>query len=222
MQQMKLPKLVIFDMDGLIFDTERLFMEKKAIILKKYGFEARESDYIQTIGLAGIQLSQKLEELYGSDYPAQEITDETRALVNAYMEQHGPDVKPGIPALLQRLAALKIPCVVASSTESPFVRHYLTLARLDGFFDFVIGGESVLRSKPNPDIFLLACEKAGVTPEDALVFEDSENGVRAAHAAHIPVICIPDLKQPAPEIRNLCFSVCRSAEDVVSLLASQK
>ena len=215
MQNMKLPKLVIFDMDGLIFDTERLFMEKKAIILEKYGFEARESDYLQTIGLAGIQLSQKLAELYGADYPAQEITDQTRALVNAYMEQHGPDVKPGIPALLQWLTTQGVPCVVASSTHSTFVQKYLKLAHLDSFFDCIIGGEAVSRSKPNPDIFLLACEKTGVKPEDALVFEDSENGVRAADAAHIPVICIPDLKQPSPEIRRLCFAVCECADEVI-------
>lgn len=215
---MNLPKLVIFDMDGLIFDTERLFMNKKAAVLEAYGYEAKESDYIQTVGLAGKQLNDKLFEIYGFDYPALEISHKTREIVNEHMEKNGPDVKPGIRELLKWLQTQKVKCCVASSTQSQYVKKYLKMANLDEYFDFVVGGEMVEHSKPNPDIFLLACERAKQSPENALVFEDSENGIRASYAAHIPVICVPDLKYPSEEIEKMCYGICKRADDAIEYL----
>ncbi len=214
----KLPKLMIFDMDGLLFDTERLFMNMKNKILREYGYPARQEDYVQTIGLSGNQLREKLEELYGSEYPADEISRKARAMVNTYLEEHDPDVKPGIRELLQWLREQEIPCCVASSTRHVYVEKYLQLADLDDCFSFVIGGEEVSRSKPAPDIFLDACKKAATRPEDAYVLEDSENGVRAASAAGIPVICIPDLVYPSPGVAEMAEAVVPSAGEVVGIL----
>lgn len=216
---MKLPKLTIFDMDGLIFDTERLFMTKKNIILEQYGYPAREEDYLLTIGLAGDQLQEKLIEIYGSEYPAADISRKTRDAVNRYMEEHGPDVKPGIETLLKWFQVHHIPCCVASSTQHEYVKKYLQLAGLDGYFSFIIGGEEVPCSKPEPDIFLTACDKAKISPADSLVLEDSENGIRAAFAAGIPVICIPDLKQPSPEIAEKTEAILVSADQVIPLFS---
>ncbi|MCD8156588.1 MAG: HAD family phosphatase, partial [Clostridiales bacterium] len=171
-------QLVIFDMDGLIFDTERLFMMKKNEILTEYGYPARQEDYVQTLGLSGSLLRDKLAELYGPDYPADEISAKTRAAVNTYMEENGPSVKPGVRKLLQWLVKRDIRCCVASSTRRSYAEKYLRLAGLEAYFSFAIGGEEVQRSKPEPDIFLLACERAGVRPGNALVLEDSENGIR--------------------------------------------
>lgn len=218
----KLPELMIFDMDGLIFDTERLFMMKKNEILTEYGYPARQEDYVQTIGLSGILLRDKLAELYGPDYPADEISAKTRAAVNTYMEENGPSVKPGVRKLLQWLTERNICCCVASSTRRVYVEKYLRMAGLEAYFSFVIGGEEAERSKPEPDIFLLACDRAGVRPGNALVLEDSENGIRAAAAAGIPVICIPDLKQPSPDLAGKAVAVLSSAEEVVPMLSGFK
>ncbi|MCD7865760.1 MAG: HAD family phosphatase [Clostridiales bacterium] len=256
---MKNPQLVIFDMDGLIFDTERLFMERKHEVLRQMGYPAREEDYVKTIGLSGILLREKLLEIYGPEYPAEEITRKTREAVDAYVETYGPDVKPGIEDLLQWLCGRGILCCVASSTVHVYVEKFLRRAKLDGYFrcdrqsvgdhadmccgeesalengipevnpkrDFcgadlcVVGGDEVVRSKPEPDIFLAACKRMNVRPEDALVLEDSENGVRAACAAQIPAICIPDLKQPSPEIVKMAAAVLPSAREVLMLLKEQ-
>lgn len=215
---MELRELVIFDMDGLIFDTERLFMDEKNKILAEYGYPAREEDYIQTIGLAGENLAAKLAELYGEDYPADEISAKTRENVTAYMEVHGPEVKPGIRQLLEWLRTKHIPCCVASSTLREHVEHYLALAGLSSYFSFVIGGAEVKRSKPAPDIFLACCTHYDTQPQQALVLEDSENGVLAAAAGGIPVLCIPDLKEPAPQIAQKAAAVLKSAEDVIAYL----
>ncbi|MCC8029980.1 MAG: HAD family phosphatase [Lachnospiraceae bacterium] len=229
----RLPKLAIFDMDGLIFDTERLFMERKNEILRQMGYPAREEDYVKTIGLSGTLLREKLLEIYGPDYPAEEITRRTRASLDDYAEAYGPDVKPGVEELLRWFRDHGVPCCVASSTNRAYVEKFLRLAELDVYFRgyaardlredpcgaalCITGGDEVARSKPEPDIFLTACARMGVRPEDALVLEDSENGVRAACAAHIPVICIPDLKQPSPEIAEKAAAVLPSAREVISL-----
>ncbi|MCD7981854.1 MAG: HAD family phosphatase [Clostridiales bacterium] len=253
---MKLKKLAIFDMDGLMFDTERLFMEKKHEILRQMGYPAREEDYIQTIGLSGTLLREKLIEIYGPEYPAEEITRRTRAAMDKYLEKNGPDVKPGIEELLQWFREHGVLCCVASSTVRVYVEKFLRLAKLDGYFCCdsrmllsgvpkpgeyfseeisgvpkpgecfseeilcIVGGDEVARSKPEPDIFLAACARMGVAPEDALVLEDSENGVRAACAAQIPVICIPDLKQPSPEIAKMAAAVLPSAREVPFLFSN--
>lgn len=236
---MKLKKLAIFDMDGLIFDTERLFMEKKHEVLRQMGYPAREEDYIKTIGLSGTLLREKLREVYGPEYPAEEITRRTRAAMDLSLEQNGPAVKPGIEELLQWFRERGVLCCVASSTVRAYVEKFLRLAKLDGYFcrdsrlllsgvpkpreccseeiPCIVGGDEVARSKPEPDIFLAACARMGVAPEDALVLEDSENGVRAACAAQIPVICIPDLKQPSPEVARMAAAVLSSAKEVPSL-----
>lgn len=216
---MNIPKLAIFDMDGLLFDSERIFMEEKNKVLRAYGYPARREDYVQTMGLAGENFYQKVRELYGDDYPADEISEKTRAAVNAYMETRGVPLKPGILKLLRWFQEHGVCCCVASSTPKDAVAHYIALAGLDSYFSFLIGGEETARSKPAPDIFLAACAKGQTAPEDALVLEDSENGVRAALAAGIPVVCIPDLKRPAPELLQQAAAVLTSAAELIPLFS---
>ena len=212
-----IPALAIFDMDGLIFDTERLFMTTKDSVMKEYGYTQQKNDYIHTIGTCGQQLLDILHRLYGNDYPAEEISQKCRTLVTEKIRRDGPPVKPGIPELLAWFTANNIPCCVASSTKHDIVAEYLHLAKLDKYFAFVIGGDQVPRSKPNPDIFLAACQQADISPEHALVLEDSENGILAASNAHIPVICIPDLKVPSENIAQKTAAIVSTAADVIPL-----
>ncbi len=212
-----LPALTIFDMDGLIFDTERLFMTTKDGVMKEYGYTQQKDDYIHTLGTCGQQLLDILHRLYGDDYPAEEISRKCRTLVTEKIRRDGPPVKPGIPELLAWFAANNIPCCVASSTKHDIVAEYLRLAKLDQYFAFIIGGDQVQRSKPNPDIFLAACQRANIKPEHSLVLEDSENGILAASNAKIPVVCIPDLKVPSEEIAAKTAAIVSSATDVISL-----
>ena len=212
-----IPALAIFDMDGLIFDTERLFMTTKDGVMKEYGYTQQKDDYIHTLGTCGQQLLDILHNLYGNNYPAEEISQKCRTLVTEKIRRDGPPVKPGIPELLAWFAANNIPCCVASSTKHDIVAEYLHLAKLDQYFAFVIGGDQVPRSKPNPDIFLTACQRADIRPEHALVLEDSENGILAASNAKIPVVCIPDLKIPSDVIAKKTAAIVSSATDVISL-----
>ncbi len=157
-----IPALAIFDMDGLIFDTERLFMTTKDGVMKEYGYTQQKDDYIHTIGTCGQQLLDILHKLYGDDYPAEEISQKCRTLVTEKIRRDGPPTKPGILELLAWFTDNHIPCCVASSTKHDIVVEYLRLAKLDKYFAYVIGGDQVQRSKPNPDIFLAACQRTDI------------------------------------------------------------
>lgn len=202
-------KAVIFDMDGLVFDTERLFMEQLAVAMKEKGYNLSREVYIKTLGTGGSKLKDIMYSEYGEDYPFQECGDIAQSRLVMIAETIGLGIKPQIQELLVMLKEKNIPCAVASSTKSVYVEKYLKHAGLLGYFQKIIGGEMAKHSKPEPDIFLMACEKLNTAPYQALVLEDSENGVKAAFAAGIPVICIPDLKEPDRETVKMAAAVVR-------------
>ena len=199
----------LFDMDGLIFDTERIFMEQLAVVMKENGYHLTREIYSQSLGLGGSKLIELMQSYYGEDYPFYEISKETARRVSVVADTVGLSIKPQIPEVLEYLKEKGIPCAVASSTKSAVVRRYLEKAGLLEYFWEIIGGEMVERSKPEPDIFLLACKKLEKGPEKCVVLEDSENGVRAAVRAGCEVICIPDLKEPVQEIIEKAAYVVR-------------
>lgn len=214
---MRLPELFVFDMDGLLFDTERLFMSKRAEILPEYGYVHREEDYIRTLGTSGPELHKILDDIYGTDYPADEISQRSREAQLAHMREHGAPVKEGVRELLSWIAAKKIPCCVATATASVYADEILQLGGIRQYFSFIVGGDQVSHSKPHPEIFLTACKAGGIAPEHAIVLEDSENGILAADAAGIPVICIPDMKYPDENIAKKTAAIVKTAADVITL-----
>lgn len=212
------PDLVIFDMDGLILDSERLFMEQERIVCLQYGYDMTPENYISTIGTAGETLRKILRDLYGEDYPMEKISRESRERVNRIIEAQGPPVKPGIGELMETLYRNKIPFCICTSTETDTATHYMEMAGFLPYLQFLKGGEQVTRSKPDPEIFLQACEKAGVRPEGCLVLEDSPNGIRAALAAGMQVIAIPDLVPVPEELKDRVTVEVVSAEEIPALM----
>ena len=193
-------KAAVFDMDGLIFDTERLFMEQLAIVMKEQGYVLTKKIYCETLGIGGKLLEEIMCSYFGAGYPVSEMGKKAEKRVRMVAETVGLVVKPKISEVLCFFKEQGILCAVASSTNSDAVKHYLKSAGILSYFHQIVGGEMVKKSKPEPDIFLLACEKLGEEPSQCVVLEDSENGVRAAKKAGCPVICVPDLKQPSEEV----------------------
>ena len=212
------PDLVIFDMDGLILDSEQLFMEQERIVCLQYGYDMTPENYITTIGTAGETLRKILRDLYGEDYPMEKISRESRERVNRIIEAQGPPVKPGIGDLMEALYRNKIPFCICTSTDTDTATHYMEMAGFLPYLQFLKGGEQVTRSKPDPEIFLQACEKAGVRPERCLVLEDSPNGIRAALAAGMQVIAIPDLVPVPEELKERVTVEVVSAEEIPALM----
>ena len=214
---MRLPKLAVFDMDGLLFDSERILLEENRKVMESYGYTQTFSDYSKTIGMAGDSYFETLYSIYGPDYPANEIAPLSAQNCVERMMREGVPVKEGIPELLEFFRDHGIPCCVATSTKRKSALPMLENAGVLPYFSYVVTSEEVERSKPEPDIFLLACERGDTSPEDSIVFEDSQNGVLAAFRAGIPVICIPDIKQPEPYYAEKATKVVRSALDVPAL-----
>lgn len=210
----------IFDMDGLIFDTERLFMEQLAVVMAGEGYRLSRQVYCRSLGMTGKPLEQLMLSEYGVDYPFYEMGRRAREQVDMVAATVGLQFKPRIPAVLRWLRSQGAKCAVASSTRSDTVQRYLEGAGIREYFSVIVGGEMAERSKPEPDIFLLACEKCGLKPEQAVVLEDSGNGVRAAVAAGIPVICVPDLKLPEEEVCQMANALVLPEEQAEELFDS--
>lgn len=214
---MNIPKVAIFDMDGLIFNTERQFFKFESMVHKKYGYPSRIEDFTQTLGLSFDSVKEVHKKIFGEDFSTEQIFKETRELVAKDVEENGLEIMKGIPELLEFFKENGTICCVASSTVTLMVEKYLNIAGIRDYFKHIIGGDQVKISKPNPEIFLKALGKTPFNKDEAVIFEDSENGIRAAHAAGIPVICIPDLKYPNDSLKELPIHIVDSALDVIDL-----
>ena len=196
-------KAILFDMDGVIFDSERAIRSCWIEIAERHGFTGIETVYDKVIGVNSAYAKQVFMDFFGSVFPYDEYSAERRAL---YFERYSGGrlpMKPGIFELLQWLRDNGWTAVVASSTRTETVRKQIEDAGLMPLFASVYGGDFVTRSKPAPDIFLKAAEFFGdVPPEEIYVIEDSHNGIRAAHAAGMIPVMVPDMLPATDEMKK--------------------
>lgn len=208
----------VFDMDGIIFDTERLSFETFKQASEEAGWEVSHEAFLASMGLPRRNIPPRLTEILGTTFPATQVLDRSYELLESAVEQHGPPVKGGVEDILDALGERSIPAIVATSTDARTARAYLDTAGLLHRFIDVVGGDQIERGKPEPDIFLHAAKKLETAPEQVIVFEDSMNGVRAGAAAGMRVIMIPDFIEPSPEVRALAFAVVPSLHDAAARL----
>lgn len=204
---MKAPGAVLFDMDGVIFDSERALMGCWLELAEERGLRDMEAVYRRCIGVTLPVTGGILREAYGEDFPWREFRQES---TRRYLARYGGGklpVKPGARELLRSLNGRGIPLALASSTEGAMVRRWLEEAGLLPCFDRIVSGDMVSHSKPHPEIFLTAAAALGVDPADCLVIEDSYNGVRAASAAGMRPVMVPDLLAPDGEMDSLAEAI---------------
>ncbi|MCL2332158.1 MAG: HAD-IA family hydrolase [Actinomycetia bacterium] len=213
---------VIFDMDGLMFDTERLGWR----LLNQAGVEfgcnpISMERYTQAIGKTHTETRKIFSEMCDHDYALYNAVEARFwALDREYIRRAGPPTKPGLRDLLQSLKERGVPCALASSTRTERVEEHLNAAEITSYFQVVVGGEQAPASKPDPGIFLLAAEQLGQPAQRCLVLEDSCAGVRAGRSAGMYVIMVPDIVQPTPEIRAKADLVLESLTDVERLIVT--
>lgn len=209
-------KAAVFDMDGLLIDSERFIMKAWVEGAQALGFPLAPADFVQVIGLAAQQGNAMLAGFLGGE----RAFEATAAHVRASLRRDGAEpvfpIKNGAMALLQALRDAGVPCGVASSSRVEEIRHRLGAVDVLRYFSSVTGGDEVERGKPDPAIYLLAAARLGVDPADCIAFEDSENGAKAAQAAGIRVVIVPDLRQPSPEIAARAHGVIDSLADAVA------
>ncbi len=208
---------VIFDMDGLMLDTERLHREHFFKAAQDFGVSGLEYVYLQSVGLNSRDTEQLFYRHFGATFPYIQIRDRWRQYADDHIGRLGVPHKPGLLTLLETLNALGLPKAVATSTRRQGALHLLEKVQVLSHFDALVGGDEVSQGKPHPEIFLTAATRLRVEPFHCLVFEDSPNGIRSAHAAGMLPMLVPDLISPPPEIRALAAQVLQSLEEAVAL-----
>jgi HAD superfamily hydrolase (TIGR01509 family) len=214
-------KAVVFDMDGLMYDSERLAREGWRDVAARHGVEIPDELVERTMGLKCAEVRSLMQEHFdarGVEADATALHRERNALMIERIEAEGAPVKPGLYELLDHVRARGMKAAVASAASPRRVETLLRKSGLTDAFDAVVHGGDARRGKPAPDLFLEAAARLGLAPRDCLVLEDSANGALAAHAAAMPLILIPDEVEPAEEIRALALAVLPSLADVIPLL----
>ncbi len=214
-------KAIVFDMDGVLFDTERLFMEAGTQLMKERGIENAERAVMGCIGLNLRDTKALFLQVCGQDFPFEEYHRKCGNLVKEKIEKNGLPLKTGVRELLTYLKEADYRIALASSTAQSGVCRHLDRAGLREYFEVVIGGDMIEHGKPEPDIYLKACENLGVNPKEAYAIEDSANGIRSAHAAGLKTIMVPDLIAPTPELESLLYAKYDSLLDVREMLMIQ-
>lgn len=209
---------IVFDMDGVIFDTERLVIEFWKEVAKKHNIPNVEHTCIQCLGTNRVRTREIFLENYGADFPFDPYRAEVTELFNTHYKGVPLPTKPGVRELLSYLQEQDIKVGLASSTAQHLVRDEIGTAGLLPYFQTLVCGDMVEHSKPAPDIFLKACEILNADPTKSIAIEDSFNGIRSAHCAGMTPIMVPDQVQPTDEIRTLAFHVMPSLLDVLNWL----
>lgn len=212
---------VIFDMDGLMFDTENVWTSLWEPVLASFGLPLPEGLAKATKGTAGEELKRLVGEYCGTKVAPETILDEMWRQGDIVFEQ-GVDKKPGLDELLDWLKEHNIPTAVASSSLEKYIRNNLRTGQVESYFSAVVSGAHVAHSKPAPDIFLKAAELLGSDPAHTLVLEDSYNGVRAGRAGGFVTVMVPDTMAPTEEMATLYDACCPDLFAVRDLLAENK
>lgn len=212
-------KAIIFDMDGLLIDSEMISYKCYRDFLKEYNLSFTLEDYIKDYpGRTLIKSLNFIKDHYHLDFDLEKGVQIFRDLEDYHVQNDGVPLKEGALNLLNYLKQNNYKTIVATSSRKERALNLLdTLHVLPYFNDFVFGTE-VEHSKPAPDIFLKACEKLDVLPNEALVLEDSEAGIDSAFQANIPVICIPDLKNPDAVHKEKTACLLNSLDEVIDYI----
>lgn len=207
-------KAVIFDMDGVIFDTEALCLKCWKEVGEKHQIPFIDSVALECIGTTTAKTEEILREHYGSDFDYETYRQELSERFLNHINEEGMPMKPGIYDLLAYLEEHGVKIGLASSTQKERVEAELDMAGILKYFDVVVGGDMVKKSKPEPDIFLECAKQLGVNPEDTYVIEDSYNGIRSASRATMHPIMVPDLLEPTEEMQQLATEILHDLQEV--------
>ena len=210
---------VVFDMDGLMFDTEPIWASCWPKTAAEFGVMCKDSLADAMRGTNGAEAVSIIKELYGEAVDPQRFVDRYYEIAHEALSA-GADKKPGLDHILHYLKDNRIPMAVASSSSPEMIKANLERAGIESYFDSVVSGIEVKHAKPFPDVFLKAAENLSANPNRTLVLEDSHNGIRAAAAGGFCTVMIPDLSVPTDEMERLADAILPSLDHVLERIKS--
>ncbi len=214
-------KGAVFDMDGLMLDTEKLLVKFWRQAAAEYGYEMTFEHVLGIRSLSRKYSVPKLKAIFGEQFEFEQIRSRRIELMNSYIDENGFEIKKGLFELLDYLRDNGYKIAVATATDRIRAGIYLERAGAIDYFDEIICGDMVKNGKPEPDIYLTAVEKLGLGPNECAAFEDSPNGIISAYRAGCRVIMIPDLSQPDDEIKPMLSAVYESLDKAVDFFEKE-
>jgi HAD superfamily hydrolase (TIGR01509 family) len=212
---------IIFDMDGLMLDTEKLLARYWIQAAQEAGFPMKMENVLGIRSLSAIYAKPKLQHIFGDGFDYESIRSRRRELTAEHLRKHGIPKKAGLDELLQYLKESGRRIAVATATDRERTEMYLTQAEVYHYFDALICGDMVVRGKPDPEIYLTACDALELFPEECMALEDSPNGILSAHTAGCKAVMVPDLSEPDETLRPLLYACMPDLYGVMDLLKGE-
>ncbi len=215
-------ELIIFDMDGLMFDTESLGIQGWKHAFECFNLPVPMSTLIKKLGLSPYDSQKLFKEEVPFDFDYDKLKKTKIQYVFDHIDECGISKKKGLDEIINYLEKKQIKKIIATSSSQKVANFYLEKAGLKENFDAIITGDMVSRGKPNPDIFIKGSELLKINPSNCIVLEDSINGIKAAYNAKMKPIMIPDLVKDTSEVDNIIFSKCNDLLEVIDILENNK
>ena len=209
---------LIFDMDGLLFDSERIVQRSWEDCGNVLGLPGMGSHIYNTLGMNAAASRVYFTREVGADFPHEEFAALTRVRFREITDEEGLSMKPGVKELLTYARDHGLKTALATSSRGEYALRNLTDAEIKEYFDGFVFGDMVSRAKPDPEIYLAACQSIGTAPGRCMALEDSPNGIRSAHAAEMVPVMVPDLVRPDEELRGLTYKIVDTLYDVPAIL----
>lgn len=211
-------KGAIFDMDGLMLDTEKLLLRFWCEAANELGYLMEPQHVLSIRSLAAKYAIPKLKGYFGEDFDYYKVRSRRLELMNAYIDENGIEKKRGIEELLVYLKEQRIETAVATATDLERTERYLKRVDLYKYFDKIVCASMVENGKPAPDIYEKAADELKLSPEECIALEDSPNGILSAYRAGCFPVMIPDLDEPGQEIQAILFAKKENLLEVIELL----
>lgn len=209
---------VLFDMDGLVLDSEKLYSRFWREACLFYGHDMSYEQSLKMRALNSRLGEVMLKSFFGPDTDYVKLRTKRIELMDAFVEKEGVELKPGIRELMAHLKEKNIPAAIASSSPLPRIRSHLSRHGLDVQFAVLCSGHQVANGKPEPDIYLYAADQLGLKPEECLALEDAPSGITSAFRAGCLTVMIPDQDQPGPETAAMLYAKADSLLDVIQII----
>ncbi len=211
-------KGVISDMDGVILDTEKLYVRFWCEAANFYGYPMEKHHALSIRSMARVFAIEKLKGYFGQDFDYFAVHSKRIELMDKYIEENGIEAKQGADTLLSYLKQNGYKVALATATAPDRAKSYLERLDLLKYFDEIVCASMVEKGKPEPDIYLFAAQKLGLNPCECIALEDSQNGIKSASSAGCKTVMVPDLDGPTDEIMPQLYAVADSLTDVIKLL----